>query len=131
MVRFKGEVKLFVLDERSEGKSWKVIQEGIKERFNIEPPTIRAMEKWVKNLDRTMLTAELMKDLKKEMPEIKTEAEVRFAQDLMPALWRARDAGQDIELVGWKWFLRIMDDRLGSNRFEHAIDEYMKERKNR
>lgn len=129
MVRFKSEVKLFVLDERAQGKSWKVIREGIKDRFNIEPPTIRAMEKWVKNLDRTALQAELlMKNMGGQMPAIETEARIRFAQELMPVLLRARDVGQDIELAGWKWFLQFIDNRLGGERFEQMIDEYMKER---
>ena len=128
MARFKTEVKLFVLGERAEGKGWKVIRERIRERFKIEPPTVRAMQKWEKNLDRMALTAELMKDFKGEMPVIETEAQVRFAQDLMPILWNARDAGQDMELAGWKWFLHFIDGRLGNQRFERMISEYMAER---
>lgn len=128
MARFKTEVKLFVLDERAQGKGWKIISQGIKGKFNIDPPTVRAMQKWEKNLDRMALTAELMKDIKGEMPVIETEAQVRFAQDLMPILWNARDAGQDMELAGWKWFLHFIDGRLGSQRFERMISEYMRER---
>jgi len=128
MARFKTEVKLFVLDERAQGKGWKIISQGIKGKFNIDPPTVRAMQKWEKNLDRMALTAELMKDLKGAMPAIETEAQVRFAQDLMPILWNARDAGQDMELAGWKWFLYFIDGRLGSQRFERMISEYMRER---
>jgi len=125
MARFKTEVKLFVLDERTQGKGWKIITKGIEEKFKIKPPTVRAMQKWEKNLDRIALTAEIMKDLKGEMPVIETEAQVRFAQDLMPILWNARDAGQNMELAGWKWFLNFIDGRLGSQRFERMIDEYM------
>jgi len=128
MARFKTEVKLFVLDERAQGKGWKIISQGIKGKFNIDPPTVRAMQKWEKNLDRMTLTAEIMKDIKGEMPVIQTEAQVRFAQDLMPILWNARDAGQDMELAGWKWFLHFIDGRLGSQRFERMISEYMAER---
>ena len=128
MARFKTEVKLFVLDERAQGKGWKIISQGIKGKFNIDPPTVRAMQKWEKNLDRMALTAELMKDLKGAMPVIETEAQVRFAQDLMPILWNARDAGQDMELAGWKWLLHFIDVRLGSQRFERMISEYMGQR---
>ena len=128
MARFKTEVKLFVLDERAQGKGWKIISQGIKGKFNIDPPTVRAMQKWERNLDRMTLTAEIMKDIKGEMPVIETEAQVRFAQDLMPILWNARDAGQDMELAGWKWFLHFIDGRLGSQRFERMISEYMAER---
>ena len=94
MKRFKTDVKVFVLNERSEGKGWKVIKERIRQRFNIEPPTTRAMQKWEKRLDRAALNAELMKDLKGEMPVIEAEAQLRFAQDLLPTLWKAREAGR-------------------------------------
>ena len=129
MPRFRADVKLFVLEARSEGKRWKVIIRGIEEKFNIRPPTIRAMQKWEMNLDRMALTAELMKDVNKDMPTIETEVQVRFAQDLMPVLWKARDAGRDIELAGWKWFLQFMEDRLSSERFELMVEQYMEERK--
>jgi hypothetical protein len=46
MKRFQSEVKLFVLNERKEGKGWKIIKERMHERFNINPPTTRAMQKW-------------------------------------------------------------------------------------
>jgi hypothetical protein len=128
MIRFKTDVKLFVLNERSEGKGWKIIKERIRQRFNIEPPTVRAMQKWEIRLDRTALNAELMKDIKGEMPVIEAEAQLRFAQDLLPTLWKARDAGEDMELAGWKWFLHFIDSRLGSQRFESLVSEYMSER---
>ena len=129
MARFKTEVKLFVLDRRADGLGWKVIKQRIEEKFNIDPPTTRAMQKWEKKLDRTTLTAELMKDIKGQMPVIEADAQVRFAQELMPILWGARDAGQDMEVAGWKWFLYVIDSRLGSERFEHMVNDYMAERK--
>jgi hypothetical protein len=128
MKRFKIDVKLFVLNERSEGKGWKVIKERIRQRFNIEPPTIRAMQKWEKKLDRAALNVELMKDLKGEMPVIEAEAQLRFAQDLLPTLWKAREAGQDMEVAGWKWFLHFIDNRLGNQGFDRLVNEYMSER---
>jgi len=129
MKRFKTDVKLFVLNERSEGKGWKVIKERIRQRFNIEPPTTRAMQKWEKSLDRAALNAELLKDIKGEMPVIEAEAQLRFAQDLLPTLWKAREAGQDMELAGWKWFLHFIDNRLGNQGFDRLVNEYMSERK--
>ena len=130
MQRFKTEVKLFVLNERSEGKGWKVIKERITQKFNITPPTTRAMQKWERRFDRKTLNAELMKDVKGELPSIVGEARVRFAQELLPTLWRAKDAGQDMELAGWKWFLHFIDERLGEERFKRLVAEYMAERQN-
>jgi hypothetical protein len=128
MKRFKTDVKVFVLSERSEGKGWKVIKERIRQRFNIEPPTTRAMQKWEKSLDRAALNTELLKDIKGEMPVIEAEAQLRFAQDLLPTLWKAREAGQDMELAGWKWFLHFIDNRLGNQGFDRLVNEYMSER---
>jgi len=128
MKRFRTDIKLFVLNERAEGKGWKAIKQRIEDRFHVKPPTTRAMQKWEKNLDREALTTELMKDMRSAMPEVEAETQVRFATDLLPMLWKAKDAGQDWELAGWKWFLRIIDSRLGNQRFEHLVREYMSER---
>jgi hypothetical protein len=129
MARFKTEVKMFAIKERDEGKMWQVIQKRIREKFNIEPPTVRAMQKWEKTLDRQALSAELMKDIKSEMPSIQSQAQVEFVQKFLPVLWEAKDSGQDVELAGWKCFLNIIERRLGSQSFEQLITEYMSERK--
>jgi hypothetical protein len=86
------------------------------------------MQKWEKNLDREALTTELMKDMRSAMPEVEAETQVRLATELLPILWKAKDAGQDWELAGWKWFLQIIDSRLGNQRFERLVKEYMSER---
>ena len=49
--RYKTEVKLFALNERAEGKGWQIIRQRIQERFNVPPPTVRAMEKWQKKFE--------------------------------------------------------------------------------
>lgn len=128
MARFHANVKLYVLDKRNEGERWKAIKQGIKEKFNIEPPTVRAMQKWEKNLDRLALSREFMKDVREHLPAIEADAQVQLAQRLIPMLWEARDAGQDIELSGWKWFFRLIESQLGSSKFEHLVREYMSER---
>lgn len=128
MARFKTEVKLFVLDGRAEGKGWKVIKQGIKDKFNIDAPTTRAMQKWEKKLDRAALSRELMKEMEKATPAIGAEARQQLAQGLLPVLWQARDAGQDSELAGWKWFFSLVESQLGSSKFEYIVREYMRER---
>jgi len=129
MERFKTDVKLFVLNERAEGKGWVAIKQRIQQKFNIKPPTTRAMQKWEQHLNTETLKEEIMKDMKGAMPAIAAEARLHFAQELLPTLWRAKEAGQDMELEGWKWFLHFIDDRLGSDRFELLVSEYMLKRK--
>ena len=86
------------------------------------------MQKWEKNLDRTALGREFIKDMEKQMPAIEDEARRRTAEGLLPVLWSARDAGQDMELAGWKWFLQFMEEELGSSKFEYVVKEYMRDR---
>ncbi len=122
--RFKTEVKLFALNERAEGKGWQIIRQHIEERFNVHPPTVRAMEKWRKSINRETITAELMKDAKKEVPKIQAQAQMVVAQNLLPVLLAARDAGQDIEAAAWMWFFQWIEGWLGRERFKRMTKEY-------
>jgi triphosphoribosyl-dephospho-CoA synthetase len=127
--RYKTEVKLFALNERSEGKGWQIIRKRIEERFKVPPPTVRAMEKWQKSLNRETIAAELMKDAKQQMPKIEAAAQMEVAQNLLPVLLKAREAGEDMETAAWKWFFQWIETWLGRERFEHLVTEYLSERK--
>jgi len=124
---FSFEVKLFALDSRREGKGWGEIRRAIKERFNINPPTVRAMQKWDKETDRGVLNRALKEKAKKEAEAIKGQALTSVAEDLLPRLWKARDAGEDIEYAGWRWFFSIIEATLGSEKFRKFFNQYMEE----
>lgn len=124
---FSFEVKLFALDSRREGKGWGEIRHAIKERFNINPPTVRAMQKWDKETDRGVLNRALKEKAKKEAEAIKGQALTSVAEDLLPRLWKARDAGEDIEYAGWRWFFSIIEATLGSEKFRKFFKQYMEE----
>jgi hypothetical protein len=128
--RFRTEVKLFALNERSEGKGWQIIRQRIKERFNVEPPTVRAMEKWKKSLNPETITAELMKDARQQLPKIQAAVEIEVGQNLLPVLLKARDAGVDMETAAWKWFFQWIERWLGRERFRNLVTEYFSEGKN-
>ena len=125
---FNFEVKLFALNSRSEGKGWGEIRRAIKERFNIDPPTVRSMQKWEKETDRRVLNRALKEKAKKETEAIKGQALTTVAEDLLPRLWKARDAGDDIEYEGWRWFLSIVENTLGSKKFKQFLRQYLDER---
>ena len=126
---FSFEVKLFALDNRSEGKGWGEIRRAIKERFNIDPPTVRSLQKWEKETDRGVLNRALKEKAKKEAEAIKGQALTSVAEDLLPRLWKARDAGDDIEYEGWRWFFSIVENTLGSGKFKRFLLQYQDERK--
>jgi hypothetical protein len=119
------EVKLFALNSRREGKGWGEIRRAIKERFNIDPPTVRSLQKWEKETDRGVLNHAL----KKEAEVAKGQALTSVAEDLLPRLWKARDAGDDIEYEGWRWFFSIVENTLGSEKFKRFLYKYLDERK--
>ncbi len=126
---FDFEVKLFALNSRREGKGWGEIRRGIKERFNTDPPTVRSLQKWEKETDRAVLNRALKEKAKKEAEAIKGQALTSVAEDLLPRLWKARDAGDDIEYEGWRWFFSIVENTLGSEKFKRYLHQYLDERK--
>jgi len=125
---FNFEVKLFALNSRQEGKGWGEIRRAIKERFNISPPTVRSLQKWEKETDRGVLNRALKKKAKKDADDIRGLALSRVAEDLLPRLWKAQDAGDDIEYEGWRWFFSIVENALGSKKFKRFLGKYWKER---
>ena len=125
---FNFEVKLFALNRRSEGKGWGDIRRAIKERFNIDPPTVRSLQKWEKETDRGVLNRALKEKAKKEAEAIKGQALTSVAEDLLPRLWKARDAGDNIEYEGWRWFFSIVENTLGSEKFKRFLHQYLDER---
>ena len=128
--RFKTEIKLFALSERSQGKGWQIIRQLIKERFNVNPPTVRAMEKWQKSLNPQAITAELMKDARAQMPKVEAAVQIEVGQGLLPVVLKAREAGEDMEAAAWKWFLHWAETYLGKERFRRLVTEYLSEQQN-
>ena len=129
MQRYNLEVKLFALEKRRDSSSWEGVRRAIKERFDIEPPTIRAMQRWEKQLaTREDLSKALTEDAKKRAEVAKTQTLTQIAGGLLPTLWVAKDAGEDIESAGWKWFFSILENVLGSEKFKRFLGAYLAER---
>ncbi len=122
------EVKLFAVNSRREGKGWGEIRRAIKEKFSIDPPTVRSLQKWEKETDRGVLNRALKEKAKKEAEAVKGQALTSVAEDLLPRLWKARDAGEDIEYAGWKWFFSIVEATLGSKKLKRFLEQYLSER---
>ena len=128
MQRFTPQVKLYALDERHSGKTWKQVQQGIGEKFNTLPPSIRAMEKWAKEIDREKLSRLLIEESRKALPTVEAATLQQMAEGLIPVLWRARDAEEDMELKGWLWFFSLVERQLGSEKFKRFLSKYKERR---
>ena len=129
MRRFPIEVKAYVIEQRRDGKEWSEIKRGIQERLKMKPPTLRAMQRWDKDLDRAALSRALKEKVARDARDAKEQTVTMLAQDLLPTLWKAVDAGEDIEYSGWNWFFRLVETSLGTEKFERFIARYLEERK--
>ncbi len=128
--RFKTEVKLFAINERAKGQRWQIIRQNIEEKFKVTAPTVRAMEKWGKSLNRETINAEIMKDVKGQWAKAESEAQIEVAQNLLPVLSKAREAGEGMEAAAWRWFFQWAETYLGKERFKNLVTEYLSEGKN-
>ena len=129
MKRYSFEVKLFAFDNRREGKGWGEIRRAIKERFKVEPPTVRAMQKWEQGRDRSALKKALEDQAKKEAEAMRIQAVNRVVLELFPKMLEARDAGEDVEYATWSWFFSIIEGTLGREKFRKFMDRYLTEHK--
>jgi ferritin-like metal-binding protein YciE len=87
------------------------------------------MEKWQKTLNPESITAELLKDTKTQIPKIGESVQIEIAQNLLPVLAKAREAGEDMEASAWKWFFQWAENYLGKDRFIRLVKDYLSEQK--
>ena len=123
--RFKTEVKLFALNQRKQDISWSSIRRAIKERFHIEAPTVRAMEKWQKVLNPDNITAELMKDIKTDIKKAGEATQIELGQKMLPVIGKARESGEDTEAAAWNWFFNWAENYIGREKFIKLITNYL------
>jgi hypothetical protein len=125
--RYQTEVKLFALKERKTGLSWKKVGEHIKEKFDVAPPTPRAMEKWQKALNPENIKAELLKDVKEQIKKTENDTQITVGQKLLPIIVQASDAGEDMEAAAWQWFFHWAETLTGKEKFIKFVTKYLKD----
>ncbi|MFA5055573.1 MAG: hypothetical protein WC562_05305 [Dehalococcoidia bacterium] len=129
MQRYSVEVKLFALDERAAGKKWKQIQHDIQETFNVEPPSLRILDKWRKNLNREKLSQLVIDQSKKALTQNEDMVLQTVASGLIPILWQTRDDGHNMECETWLWFFSVIERQLGREKFDQFLEEYRRRRR--
>ncbi len=78
-------------------------------------------------MDRNVLTAEMMKDVDRKLPEIEADSKLKLMERLMPILWNAKDSGEDVDMAGWKWFMNLIEQTLGREKFVRLLNQYLRE----
>ena len=129
MRRYELSIRSYVIEQRKKGIPWKNISQEVKAKFGVEPPTIRAMQKWVKRgLDRAQIDKMLIEEARKKLPEAAALTQAFFSEVMLPSVWRSQAIGADLEETMWEVFLGAMESAIGSVKFERFIDTYMKRR---
>ena len=70
----------------------------------------------------------LIEESRKTLPTVEAATLQQMAEGLIPVLWRARDAEEDVELEGWLWFFSLVERQLGGTKFERFLSEYRRRR---
>lgn len=120
-------IQSYVIEQRKQGITWKDISRQVKDKFGVEPPTIRAMQKWVqRGLDRAQMGKMLMEEARKKLPEVAAFMQAYFSEVIQPVIRRSQTVGADLEQTVLGVFLGAMETAIGSIKFERFIDDYMK-----
>lgn len=128
MQRYSPQVKLYAIEQRRSGESWREVQEDIRKRFGIPSPSIRGMEKWEKEISREQLRRMVSEEDRKGLSPEEVAGLQQMAKRLIPALWKARNISEDLELQAWLVFLSIVEMQLGADNFDRLLSQYQTRR---
>jgi len=128
-VIYSDEIKYFALGKRREGLGWGEIRRAMKEKFKVGPlPTIRAMQRWEQALSYDELGESVSQKLNMEAEESKGMGLTKMAEAQLRNLWGSRLLGEQIEYEGWRYFLSLLENILGSEKFRKYMGKYQSER---
>ena len=129
MRRYGISIQSYVIEQRKQGKAWKNIGQEVKGKFGVEPPTIRAMQNWVKRgLNQAQIDRMLAEEARAKLPQAADFTQKFVTEVMLPAAWRSQAIGADLEQTLWGLLLGAMETTLGSDKFERILGEYMKQR---
>lgn len=123
-------VVAFAVAERNRGRRWEDIRQAIKERFHIEPPTVRIMLNWHKHYGSgqselesviSLATAEMAR---RALPVAAEQSYKLFIGQGLPTLKHYVDRGLKWEVAATMVILTMVEQQFGSDVYESAVSEY-------
>ena len=131
--RFGDKVIAFAVAERRRGVKWKDIVDAIARHFAIKPPTERQMRKWyqefgVDAVDPEKLLKENLVKVARATTPIAAFATQKYAIEQVPNLVEAWKQGKDPWIAGGLMVLSMLEQTVGSEKFNRLLDEYQKTR---
>ena len=132
--RYGDKVIAFAVAERRRGVKWKEIVNAIARHFAIKPPTERQMRKWYQEFgvdasDPEKLLKENLIKVARATTPIAAFATQKYAIEQVPALVEAWKQGQDPWTAGGIMMLSLLEQTVGTEKFDQILDEYQKSRR--
>jgi len=134
--RYDDKVIAFAVAERKRGVRWKEIVDAIGRHFGIKPPTERQMRKWYQEFgvdaaDPEKLLRENLVKVARATTPVAAFATQKFAVEQVPALVDAWKQGKDPWIAGGVMVLSMLEQTVGSDKFNAILSEFQKTRKGR
>ncbi len=132
--RYDDKVIAFAVAERKRGVKGKGIVDAIGRHFGIKPPTERQMRKWYQEFgvdaaDPEKLLRENLLKVARATTPVAAFATQKFAIEQVPALVDAWKQGKDPWIAGGVMVLSMLEQTVGSEKFNEILNDYQKERK--
>ena len=132
--RYDDKVIAFAVTERRRGVKWKEIVDAIARHFAIKPPTERQMRKWYQEygidaVDPEKLLKENLVKVARATTPIAAFATQKYAIEQVPNLVEAWKQGKDPWTAGGIMVLSMLEETVGTEKFNQILEEYHKTRK--
>jgi hypothetical protein len=127
---FKREVRDYVIVERYKRKPWQQIAVEVRERFGIEPPSIRIMQSWFQAYRTSTDDPTGVKFIATAVEEAANRATpIAYAKMMteMPHLWQLHEQHKvPLEDAGWMTCLSVLEAQIGRDNFDRIVSDYQK-----
>ncbi len=131
--RYSDKVIAFAVAERNRGVKWKDITDAVARHFAIKPPTERQMRTWFQELgaeeDPEKILRENLVKVARATAPMAAFATQKFVVEQVPGLVEAWKEGKDPWTAGGVMVLSILEQTVGTERFNRIIEEYLRTRK--
>ena len=134
--RYADKVMAYVLAQRGKGAKWKEIIEGVKQEFNMTPPSERQMRTWFEKFSgnatdpERRLKENLIQVVRDSTPLAAFTGQKLLVQQV-PKLVEAWQRGDDPWIAGGMMILSQLEETVGSDLFDDIIARYQQTREAR
>lgn len=123
-------VVAFAVAERNRGRRWEDIRQAIREKFHIEPPTVRIMLNWHKRYGSGQSALESVISLagaemeRRALPLASQQSYKLLMSDGLPAFRRYVELVKDWDVAAAMVVLTMLEQQFGGSVYQRAVSRY-------